>query len=118
MREKDGQVFTLEVLDSSPAFDRITNPMIENMKALGIDARLNRVDSAQESERTSAYDFDITTHSMRMSFEPSSGLEKYFGTKAMDQSIRNLMGLSDHAVDALIEKVVRCLLYTSPSPRD
>jgi microcin C transport system substrate-binding protein len=107
MREKDGQVFTLEVLDSSPAFDRITNPMIENMKALGIDARLNRVDSAQESERTRAYDFDVTTHSMRMSFEPSSGLEQYFGTKAMDQSSRNLMGLSDPAVDALIEKVVR-----------
>jgi microcin C transport system substrate-binding protein len=107
MREKDGQVFTLEVLDSSPAFDRITNPMIENMKALGIDARLNRVDTAQESERTRAYDFDVTTHSMRMGFEPSSGLEQYFGTKAMDQSSRNLMGLSDPAVDALIEKVVR-----------
>ena len=107
MREKDGQVFTLEVLDSSPAFDRITNPMIENMKALGIDARLNRVDSAQESERTRAYDFDVTTHSMRMGFEPSSGLEQYFGTKAMEQSSRNLMGLSDPAVDALIEKVVR-----------
>jgi len=107
MREKDGQVFTLEVLDSSPAFDRITNPMIENMKSLGIDARLNRVDTAQESERTRAYDFDVTTHSMRMGFEPSSGLEQYFGTKAMDQSSRNLMGLSDPAVDALIEKVVR-----------
>jgi len=107
MREKAGQVFTLEVLDSSPAFDRITNPMIENMKALGIDARLNRVDTAQESERTRAYDFDVTTHSMRMSFEPSSGLEQYFGTKAMDQSSRNLMGLSDPAVDALIEKTVR-----------
>ena len=107
MREKNGQAFTLEVLDSSPAFDRITNPMIENMKSLGIDARLNRVDPAQEMERSRSFDFDVTTHSMRMSLEPSSGLEQYFGTKAMDESSRNLMGLSDPAVDALIDLVVR-----------
>ena len=107
MREKDGEVFTLEVLASSPAFDRITNPMIENMKSLGIDARLNRVDGAQATERSRAYDFDVMNHSMRMSFEPSSGLEQYFGSKAMEGSSRNLMGFSDPAADALIELVVR-----------
>ena len=107
MREKDGEVFTLEVLARSPAFDRITNPMIENMKSLGIDARLNRVDGAQATERSRAYDFDVMNHSMRMSFEPSSGLEQYFGSKAMEGSSRNLMGFSDPAADALIELVVR-----------
>ena len=107
MREKNGQVFTLEVLAGSPAFDRITNPMIANMKSLGIDASLNRVDWAQVTERSRAYDFDVMNHSMRMSFEPSSGLEQYFGTKAMEGSSRNLMGFSDPAADALIELVVR-----------
>ena len=117
MREKDGKTFTLEVLDSSPAFDRITNPMIENMKALGIDATLNRVDPAQEVERSRAYDFDVTTHSMRMSLEPSSSLEQYFGTKAMDESSRNLMGLSDPGVDALVELVVRSETKTELNDR-
>ena len=117
MREKDGKTFPLEVLDSSPAFDRITNPMIENMKALGIDAALNRVDPAQEVERSRAYDFDVTTHSMRMSLEPSSSLEQYFGTKAMDESSRNLMGLSDPGVDALIELVVRSETKTELNDR-
>ena len=117
MREKDGATFTLEVLDSSPAFDRITNPMIENMKALGIDAALNRVDPAQEVERSRAYDFDVTTHSMRMSLEPSSSLEQYFGTKAMDESSRNLMGLSDPGVDALVELVVRSETKTELNDR-
>ena len=107
MREKNGQVFTLEVLAGSPAFDRITNPMIANMKSLGVDASLNRVDWAQVTERSRAYDFDVMNHSMRMSFEPSSGLEQYFGTKAMEGSSRNLMGFSDQAADALIELVVR-----------
>ena len=107
MREKNGQVFTLEVLAGSPAFDRITNPMIANMKSLGVDASLNRVDWAQVTERSRAYDFDVMNHSMRMSFEPSSGLEQYFGTKAMEGSSRNLMGFSDPAADALIELVVR-----------
>jgi microcin C transport system substrate-binding protein len=77
------------------------------MKSLGVDASLNRVDWAQVTERSRAYDFDVMNHSMRMSFEPSSGLEQYFGTKAMEGSSRNLMGFSDQAADALIELVVR-----------
>jgi len=107
LRRKDGQTFEIEFLESSPAFDRVINPYVENLIALGIDARLNRVDPAQETQRVRDFDFDMTTHSMPMSFEPSTGLEQYFGTDAMAESTRNLMGLSDPAVDALIEVVVR-----------
>jgi len=107
LRRKDGQTFEIEFLESSPAFDRVINPYVENLIALGIDARLNRVDPAQETQRVRDFDFDMTTHSMPMSFEPGTGLEQYFGTEAMAQSTRNLMGLSDPAVDALIEVVVR-----------
>lgn len=107
LREKNGEVLSVQVLESSPAFDRIINPMVKNMVALGIDASLNRVDPAQEVELSRAYDFDMITHQMPMAFEPSSGLEQYFGTKAMENSSRNVMGLSDPAVDALIELIVR-----------
>lgn len=106
LRRKNGEVFTIEILESSPAFDRIINPFVENLKALGIDAKLDRVDPAQDTQRQRDFDFDMTTHSMRQTYEPGSGLLQWFGTEAMDQSTRNLMGLSDPAVDSLIATIV------------
>lgn len=106
LREKDGKVFELEFLESSPAFDRVINPYVENLKALGIQAYLNRVEPAQEVDRKRDYNFDMATHQMRMGFEPGTWLEQYFGTKAMEGSSRNLMGISDPGVDALIDIVV------------
>ncbi|MFY0679683.1 MAG: ABC transporter substrate-binding protein [Thalassovita sp.] len=106
LRRKDGEVFAIEFLDSSPAFDRITLPFVENLKRLGIEAKLNRVDPAQESERSRKYDFDMTTHNGRMALEPSTGLEQWFGSEAVNESSRNLMGVADPAVDRLIDNVV------------
>ncbi|NNF23755.1 MAG: ABC transporter substrate-binding protein [Rhodobacteraceae bacterium] len=105
-RRKDGELLVVEVLESSPAFDRVINPFIQNLQRLGIDASLNRVDYAQETDRRRSYDFDMTTHSFSMDLEPSTGLKQWFGSEAAAESTRNLMGLLDPAVDALIEKTV------------
>ena len=67
---------------------------------------LNRVDPAQETDRTRSYDFDITTHVMTQGLEPSTGLEQWFGSEARNESSRNLMGLNSPAVDRLIENIV------------
>ena len=107
IRRKDGQVLRVEFLESSPAFDRIINPYVDNLQRLGIEAKLDRVDPAQATDRERNYDFDMTTHSMPMSFEPGTGLKQFFGSEAMEGSTRNLIGIGDPAVDALIEHVVR-----------
>jgi microcin C transport system substrate-binding protein len=106
MRRKDGKLLTVEILESSPAFDRIINPYVNNLRKLGVDASLNRVDPAQETSRIREYDFDMTIHSFVLPWEPSTGLKQWFATEAMEGSTRNLMGLSDPAVDRLIEEVV------------
>jgi len=106
MRRKNGELLSVEILESSPSFDRVHNPFIENLKKLGVDAKLNRVDPAQETARTRTYDFDMTVHSLTQSREPSTGLKQWFGSEAVDESSRNLMGLQDPAVDALIDVIV------------
>ncbi|MGI9393604.1 MAG: extracellular solute-binding protein, partial [Boseongicola sp.] len=47
LRQKDGRKLDLVILAFSPAFDRIINPYIENLRRLGIDAKLDRVDISQ-----------------------------------------------------------------------
>jgi microcin C transport system substrate-binding protein len=106
MRRKDGQILSIEFLESSPAFDRIINPYVQNLQRLGIDAKLNRVDPAQETERTRSGDWDMITHSFSMSLEPSTSLKQWFSSETAEDSSRNLMALQDPAIDRLIDIVV------------
>jgi microcin C transport system substrate-binding protein len=106
LRRKDGQVLRLEFLNDNAGFDRIINPYVENLRALGIEARLTRVDSAQMTNRERSYDFDMITDQMPMSFIPSSSLKQYFGSETADVSTFNKMGLQSPAVDRLIDVVL------------
>ncbi|SFB00850.1 microcin C transport system substrate-binding protein [Poseidonocella pacifica] len=107
LRRKDGRTLEVEFLEDSPTFDRVINPYVANLRQLGVDARLSRVDPAQATDRTRNFDFDMTTHQMPMSYEPGSGLKQYFGSEAVNESPRNAMGIADPAVDRLIDTVIR-----------
>lgn len=106
IRRKDGKTLDVAFLESSPAFDRVINPYVENLKRLGVNAKLDRVDPAQETERTRSGDWDIVTHSFSMQLEPGTELKQWFGSETAEDSSRNLMGLADPAVDSLIDIVV------------
>ncbi|WP_147127206.1 extracellular solute-binding protein [Shimia ponticola] len=106
LREKDGEVLTVEFLESSPSFDRVINPYVENLKRLGIDAKLDRVDPAQEQERARSFDFDMTTQGFSLGYEPSTGLKQWFDSSLRDDTSRNLAGVADPAVDRLIDVVI------------
>ena len=107
-RNAAGEVLSVEMLNDSPSFDRIMNPYIENLKALGIDAKLTRVDNAQAEERTRPpeYDFDMTTGNARSGYISGSELKQFYGSETADVSAFNLMGLKSPAVDRLIDVVM------------
>ena len=63
--------------------------IVENLRAIGIDARLNRIDNAQISERQRSGDFDIITDHFPMGYEPGSGLRQYFGSLGADEALFN-----------------------------
>ena len=106
LRNADGVILEIEFLNSSPLFDRIINPYVENLRAIGIDARLNRIDNAQMVARERDHDFDIITDHFPMNEEPGSSLRQYFSSFAAQDSVFNASGLSDPAIDALVEHVV------------
>jgi len=106
LRNAAGQTLDVEFLNSSPLFDRIINPYVENLQAIGVNATLNRVDNAQFSQRQRDADFDIITDHFPMSYEPGTGLRQYFGTLGADESLFNSPGLADEGVDALLEVVI------------
>ena len=101
-----GKVLSIDFLNDSPAFERITNPYIANLIRLGIDAKLETVDPSQATERQKAFDYDIVIQRFVMQKTPGLELRGMFsGQSATTDGSNNLSGLNNPAIDALIEKV-------------
>lgn len=106
VREKDGETLQVTFLQYSPAFDRIVNPIVENLQRLGVDAKLERVDTSQYIDRRRTGDYDVVNHTFSMGLEPGVGLRQWYGSETADDSSRNLMRLRNPAVDSIMGNII------------
>lgn len=106
-RQKNGTTLTIEFMTDAPSFERIIQPFIKNLKLLGIDATLRIVDAAQYQQRLRNFDFDMTTRRFSISNTPGIELRGYL-TSAFAKTAGglNLSGISNRAIDGLVEKVI------------
>ena len=104
-RNGAGDTLKVEILNDSQAFDRVINPYVENLRALGVDAVHTRIDNAQMTERERNFDFDMLTGNFRTQLTPGAELEQYFGSESAEFSIFNLAGFGSKPVDQLIAAV-------------
>ncbi|WP_281858241.1 extracellular solute-binding protein [Litoreibacter halocynthiae] len=103
---KDGKPFELEFLSGSPAYDRLIQPYIENLKRIGIQATYTRVDPAQYTNRERGFDWDMVYDGYVNYFEEGSGISQRFGSEDAEYSLFNPSGYSSPAVDELIKKML------------
>ncbi len=106
IRVKDGERLTMTILQTSPAFDRIVNPYVENLQQVGIDATLDRVDVSQYIERRRSHDWDLVNHTPSQGYEPGQGLKQWFDSSTAEDSSRNVMSLRNPAIDRLVQAVI------------
>lgn len=105
-RNAQGQPLVLEILNDSQTFDRVINPWVENLRAVGIDARNVQVDNAEYENRSRSHQFDIVSAHLGQSPIPGAGLQQYFGSANVGD-VFNVMGVANPAIDALISNVER-----------
>jgi microcin C transport system substrate-binding protein len=107
-RNAAGQTLAVALLNDDPSFERVINPYVENLKSLGVDAKLESIDQAQMEARTRppSYDFDIIVSNARSGYISGSELKQYYGSETADVSAFNVMGLKSPAVDRLIDVVM------------
>jgi microcin C transport system substrate-binding protein len=100
-----GETLKVEFLNADPAWDRIINPYVENLKALGVDAVLTDVDDAQLSERTDPpnFDFDMIVDNLTTGYELGDDMTQQYGSATANNSSYNRAGLASKPVDALID---------------
>ena len=107
LKNAKGEAFTFELVEGSPLLERWIQPFLRNLERLGIKVNYVVVDSAQYQRRLNAYDFDMTSGVWGQSLSPGNEQTEYWGSASADQpGGRNLAGLRDPAVDALIKDVV------------
>src|SRR5690606_36787739 len=102
--DANGQVLRIDFLGSDPSDFRITGPFIEQLRKLGIDANPEIIDQSQYINRIRNFDFDIVTSVFSQSQSPGNEQRDYWSSAAAaTPGSRNLMGISDPVIDALIE---------------
>jgi microcin C transport system substrate-binding protein len=103
-----GEPFEIEFLDSSGALKPHTEPLQANLRKLGITTTFRTVDAAQYKRRLDTFDFDIVTMALGGSFTPGDGLRITWSSEAgKTPGTRNVAGVQDPAVDALIDRISR-----------
>ena len=100
----DDKPLTIEFLDSTNVMQPHLTPFIQNLGRLGVQANLRIVDPAQLKSRTEAFDFDVVAEALPGSTTPGADLRVVYTSAAAAQNgSRNLAGVSDPVVDALVE---------------
>ncbi|MEQ1888531.1 MAG: extracellular solute-binding protein [Alphaproteobacteria bacterium] len=102
-----GEKMQVEFLLDQPNFERIVSPFVRSLERLGVKATIRMIDTAQYKNRTDAYDFDIVIGGVANSLSPGNEQREYWSSAAADRpGSRNMMGVKNPVVDALIDKVI------------
>lgn len=102
-----GEAMNFEILLVSPALERVVLPYARNLGKLGIEVRVRLVDSSQYINRLNEFDFDMMLGNWGQSLSPGNEQRIFWSSKTADTpGSRNLAGIKDPAIDALIELVI------------
>ena len=102
-----GKPFEIEFLDFQASLQPHTQPFQANLKRLGIEARSRIVDAAQYQRRMDEFDFDMASRgTVRRRSTPGRQPARRLRLRgrARRPGSRNIAGIADPAVDALIER--------------
>lgn len=106
VRAKDGVRLDFEIIENQPEFERWVLPYIRNLKRIGINANFRVVDSSQYIARLNDFDFDMTVSGFGQSLSPGNEQREFWGSEKADApGSRNLIGIKNPVVDALVDKI-------------
>jgi microcin C transport system substrate-binding protein len=104
---KTGAPFKFEILGWNDTDQVIASPYIANLRKIGVDATLRIIDQTQYINRNNNFDFDVVTGLFGQSDSAGNEQRDFWSSKAANTpGSRNLMGIKDPIVDALVDRVI------------
>ena len=103
-----GKPVSVEFLSAEQGDERSVLFYKPYLERLGITVNIRSVDSVQFQNRLRSFDFDIVTTVWPQSLSPGNEQRDFFGSEAADRpGSRNLPGIKNPAVDALIDRIAK-----------
>ena len=104
---QNSEAFRLEFLVDNPNTERFVLFYKPSLERLGIEVSVRTVDDAQYENRIRNWDFDIVISGWGQSLSPGNEQLGFWSSQAADQpGSRNLAGIKNPAVDAMIQRVI------------
>jgi microcin C transport system substrate-binding protein len=104
---KTGEIMRVEYLDVGGIFEKVILAYKERLARLGITLDYRLVDDSQYINRLHAFDFDMIVTGFAQSLSPGNEQREFWGSAAADRpESRNLAGIKNPVVDALIDKII------------
>ncbi len=104
---KSGETMKVELLVQQPAFERVMLFYKPSLERIGITVSVRTIDTSQYENRLRQWDFDIIIASWAELLSPGNEQRAYWSSQTADvPGSRNLVGIKNPAVDAMIERVV------------
>lgn len=101
------QPFKFEILISYEAFERICLPFAKNLRKLGIEAKIRKVDDSQYINRVRNFEYDMVIELLGQSLFPGNEQNYYWNSQvANTKGSKNFAGVQDPVVDELITKLL------------
>jgi len=105
--DSKGQPVSVEILSADEGNERIVLFYKPSLERLGITVNVRKVDDVQYQNRLRSFDFDIVTHVWGQSLSPGNEQREFFGSQSADRpGSRNIPGIKNPAVDALIDRII------------
>ena len=97
---------SIEFLIDSPAFEMVIAPFVNNLKKLGIQAKVRFTEQNQYQNRVKNFNFDIIISVFGQASIPGEELFFYWHSSQKDIiGSRNLSGVSNAKIDKIIENI-------------
>jgi len=102
-----GKPVSVEILVQDPSAERIALFYKPSLERIGVTTSIRVVDDAQYQNRIRSFDFDIVMDVWGESLSPGNEQREFWGSQSADQpGSKNVVGIKNPAVDALIDKVI------------
>lgn len=114
-RNEQGQVLRIEMpfaSSSSSTLESVIETFMQNLQAMGVQARAQKIDPAQYTARSRDRDYDIVFDQYLAFLDTGTGLHQRFGSEAADD-VFNPAGLRSPLVDTVID-----ISLNAPSPEE
>ena len=106
IRVKNGKRLAVKILLDGAGFERIVEPYKNNLRKIGFDMEIKKMQVAEYEERLRNFNFDMIVVGYGQSRSPGNEQRYMWGSEAAQTpGTRNYMGIENPAVDELINRI-------------